>query len=271
MGLRFFQVDAFSSRPFRGNPAAVVPLEQPREEAWMQAVAREMNLSETAFPVPREAVWSLRWFTPAVEVPLCGHATLATAHVLWETGAQAPEDEISFDTRSGRLTARRREGWIELDFPVWTVRETEPPAGLAEALGAEPVFVGLAEKNHLAELASEETVRALRPDFGALARHGWSVIVTARSASPEFDFVSRYFAPPYGIDEDPVTGSAHCALAPHWAKRLGRAELTGFQASERGGIVRVRHAGERVVLAGQAVTVLRGELTDEAERPLFSA
>jgi len=268
MSLAVFQVDAFSARPFRGNPAAVVPLERSREEAWMQAVALEMNLSETAFPLKQDAAWGLRWFTPAVEVPLCGHATLATAHVLWETGAVPRGEDILFDTKSGRLTARAREGWIELDFPVWPRREVDPPPGLPEALGAKPVYVARTERNFLVELDSDESVRSLRPDFTALARNDWAVIATARSARPEFDFVSRYFAPPYGIDEDPVTGSAHCALAPHWAKRLGRTELTGFQASARGGVVRVRHAGERVFLAGQAVTVLRGELTDEASDPV---
>jgi PhzF family phenazine biosynthesis protein len=257
-----YVVDAFATRPFSGNPAAVVPLDAPRSDAWMQAVAAEMKHAETAFPLRAGEAWSLRWFTPVVEVDLCGHATLASAHVLWETGAAPRDAELHFETRSGRLSALSRGSEIEMDFPSWPAPPAPAPRGLADALGATPVFVGASHGNWLVQLADEASVRALQPDFRALGRNGWSVIATARSASPEFDFVSRYFAVPYGIDEDPVTGSAHCTLAPHWAALLGRAKLTGFQASARGGVVRVEVAGDLVRIAGHAVSVLSGRLSE---------
>ncbi|HVR95118.1 MAG TPA: PhzF family phenazine biosynthesis protein [Thermoanaerobaculia bacterium] len=268
MPLDLYQVDAFADRPFAGNPAAVCLLPQPRDDGWMQRVAREMNLSETAFLVPCEGEYGLRWFTPAVEVELCGHATLASAHVLWETGHLAPDTTARFHTKSGLLTAHRLpEGWIELDFPAKPVQEvTDWPAGLAEALGVEPRFVGRSQFDYLLEAASEEEVRAIRPDFGQLRTLPVrGVIVTARASDASeggFDVVSRFFAPGAGVDEDPVTGSAHCTLGPYWAARLGKDELLAYQASNRGGAVRVRVVGERVRLGGQAVTVLRGQLLD---------
>jgi predicted PhzF superfamily epimerase YddE/YHI9 len=255
-----YVVDAFTSRPFRGNPAAVVPLESPRDGAWMQSVAAEMRHSETAFPLRAGESWKLRWFTPAVEVDLCGHATLAAAHVLWEAGLAPRDRELLFDTRSGRVAAFSRGDRIEMIFPSWPAPATPAPPGLMEALGARPLFCGASHGNWLVQLSDEAAVRAVRPDFAALGRNGWSVIVTALSASPEFDFVSRYFAVPYGIDEDPVTGSSHCTLAPHWAGILGRSRLVGFQASARGGVVAVESAGERVLISGQAVSVLSGRL-----------
>lgn len=264
MGIRIVQVDAFAARPFAGNPAAVCVLERPADPRWMQDVAREMNLSETAFLVPRDGEFDLRWFTPAAEVALCGHATLASAKVLWEDGHLAPGRQARFHTKSGLLTADARGEWIELDFPATPVRAEAPPAGLIEALGggAAPLFVGKTRFDYLLELASEETIRALKPDFGALrALSVRGITVTARGSSGEFDFVSRFFAPGVGVDEDPVTGSAHCGLTPYWAGRLGKQEMVAYQASPRGGIVRVRLQGDRVILAGQAVTVLRGELT----------
>jgi len=263
MSLSLYQVDAFTDRAFAGNPAAVCLLPQPRDERWMQAVAREMNLSETAFlhPEGEDGAWRLRWFTPAVEVELCGHATLASAHVLWEAGKLPGDRPARFHTLSGLLTAERRGEWIELDFPARPAEPAPAPPGLAEALGAEPLWVGKSRYDYLLELASEAAVRSLDPDhrrLGTLPVRG--VIVTARAEQAPFDFVSRFFAPGAGVDEDPVTGSAHCTLGPYWAARLGKPELLAFQASARGGVVRVRVEGERVKLGGQAVTVLRGEL-----------
>jgi len=256
------QVDAFADRAFTGNPAAVCILPAPRDEGWMRSVAAEMNLSETAFLHAEEDGWRLRWFTPEVEVDLCGHATLATAHVLWEDG-HLPADEVArFQTRSGLLTARRAGEWIELDFPAKPILDAPAPEGLAAALGLEPVYVGRSHFDVLVEVASEAEVRALKPDLGRLAAvEARGVIVTARAdGGAGYDFVSRFFAPRVGVAEDPVTGSAHCVLAPYWAATLGRDELVGYQASRRGGTVRVRAAGDRVQLGGRAITVLRGEL-----------
>ena len=261
MGLRLLQVDAFTDRAFGGNPAAVCLLERPAEPAWMQNVAREMNLSETAFVSPRADGYDLRWFTPGAEVDLCGHATLATAHVLWSEGLLAADRTARFHTRSGWLTADRRGPEIELDFPSQAAAPQEAPPELLSALGVRPQYVGKNRTDYLIEIASEADVRATRPDFGKLRSLPIrGVIVTSRAATPGVDFVSRFFAPAVGVDEDPVTGSAHCALAPHWAPRLAKDAMVGYQASARGGTVRVRLAGDRVKLAGQAVTVLKGEL-----------
>jgi PhzF family phenazine biosynthesis protein len=255
------QVDAFTSRPFAGNPAAVCILPVAPEERWMRDVAREMNLSETAFLVPQNGGYNLRWFTPAIEVDLCGHATLASAHVLWEEGRLAATEQARFHTRSGQLLAKRAGDWIEMDFPAKAEQAAETPAGLAMALGVQPVYVGRNQFDYLVEVDSAAVLRAIQPDHATLRKLPVrGVIVTARSDTPEFDFISRFFAPGSGIDEDPVTGSAHCCLAPYWSKRLGKAEMVAFQASARGGVVRVRSAGDRVHLGGQAVTVLRGEL-----------
>lgn len=257
------QVDAFADRPFAGNPAAVCILQGPREERWMQDVAAEMNLSETAFLHPRDDGWSLRWFTPTVEVDLCGHATLASAHVLWQDGLLARDAEARFHTRSGLLTATRDGDWIRMDFPANPADEAPVPDGLEQALGARALFAGRSRFDWLVEVESEDVVRALAPDLGRLAAvQARGVIVTARSSGGAYDFVSRFFAPQSGVAEDPVTGSAHCALAPFWARRLGRDALTGYQASRRGGIVQVQVRGDRVVLGGQAVTVMRGALED---------
>lgn len=267
MGLshELYQVDAFTDRAFAGNPAAVCLLNVSRDENWMQNVAREMNLSETAFVVPREGGgFGLRWFTPEIEVELCGHATLASAHVLWETGRLGPEETARFHTLSGWLSADRREGGIELDFPatpVTPVAEAEIPAGLAEGLGAELLFVGKSTFDYLVEVESEAVVRNLDPDFHRLrSLPVRGLMVTARAAAEPFDFVSRFFAPGSGVAEDPVTGSAHCALGPYWGPRLGKSEMRAWQASARGGTLRVRLEGERVRLLGQAVTVLEGRL-----------
>jgi PhzF family phenazine biosynthesis protein len=262
-----FVVDAFTDRPFAGNPAAVCVLSGEADDRWLASVAREMNLSETAFLRRTGDAWSLRWLTPSVEVDLCGHATLASAHSLWEAGLADPERPIRFETKSGPLGAVRRKGRIELDFPAEPAAPSEAPAALTSALGLSPSSVAACGRNRLdflLELASETKLREIAPDFRALVpptRPGRGVIVTARSESPDRDFVSRYFAPAAGIDEDPVTGSAHCCLGPYWAERLGKSELVGYQASSRGGTVGVRlEGGGRVALIGQAVTVTRGEL-----------
>jgi predicted PhzF superfamily epimerase YddE/YHI9 len=261
MAQPLFVVDAFTDRPFAGNPAAVCLLTRPGDDGWMQRVAAEMNLSETAFLGPEAAGHRLRWFTPAAEVDLCGHATLAAAHVLWETGREPPGKTIRFHTRSGVLAAEPAGRWIELDFPALPVRPCEPPAGLVEGLGAVPWAIGQSRFDYLCEFDGEEAVRGLRPDFGRLATvRTRGVIVTSRAAGPKYDFVSRFFAPALGVPEDPVCGSAHCTLAPYWGQRLGKTELLGHQVSPRGGEVRVALRGDRVGLGGRAVTVVRGEL-----------
>lgn len=256
------QVDAFTDRPFAGNPAAVCVLDSPAEPGWMQRIAREMNLSETAFLVERPGGFDLRWFTPTVEVELCGHATLASAHVLWQDGHLAADEAARFFTASGELSASKRPGgWIEMDFPAEPAMPCPPPDGLASALGAEPRWTGKNRFDYLVELDSEDSVRSLSPDLGALEGiDARGFIVTSRSAGGDKDFVSRFFGPAAGVPEDPVTGSAHCCLGPFWAERLGKSELMGFQASARGGVVRVRPQGDRVKLSGQAVTVMRIEL-----------
>jgi predicted PhzF superfamily epimerase YddE/YHI9 len=257
----FTQVDAFTDRPFAGNPAAVCVLPAQRDDDWMQAVAREMNLAETAFLIRNGDGYGLRWFTPTVEVDLCGHATLASAHVLWEEGHLGATDSARFETRSGRLAAFHRDGLIWLDFPSTPAKPAPAPPELERGTGAALRFVGRTPFDYLVEVESEDVVRQLTPDLGLLARLPVrGVIVTAASGGTDYDFVSRFFAPAAGVPEDPVTGSAHCALAPYWCGRTGRTALQGYQASARGGLVRVRLAGERVELGGHAVTVLRGEL-----------
>jgi predicted PhzF superfamily epimerase YddE/YHI9 len=261
MPIPIVQVDAFTDRPFTGNPAAVCILAEPPPEWWLQDVAREMNLSETAFLLQHEEGFDLRWFTPTTEVDLCGHATLASAHVLWEDGTLAPDAIARFHTRSGLLTAWREGEWIAMDFPASPVEEVIPPDALLQALGVQVRWVGRTRFDFLVELADEKAVRTLRPDLGALALlEVRGVIVTSPAVSQRFDFVSRFFAPRSGVPEDPATGSAHCALGPFWAARLGRQRLVGYQVSERGGTVRVEAGDERVVLGGQAVTVLRASL-----------
>lgn len=256
-------VDAFTDRPFSGNPAAVCVLPRAATDEWMRNVAREMNLSETAFLHRIEDGFALRWFTPTVEVDLCGHATLASAHVLWRQAYLPPHATARFHTRSGLLTATATGDRIHLDFPAKLAQEAEAPASLLPALGVErAVWVGKNQFDYLVELGSEREVRALAPDHGRLATLPVrGVIVTSRAeASTGNDFVSRFFAPGSGVAEDPVTGSAHCALAPYWRGKLGRDAMTGYQASARGGTVHVECRGDRVILGGQAVTVLRGQL-----------
>jgi PhzF family phenazine biosynthesis protein len=269
--LPLFTVDAFADGPFSGNPAAVCLLPSAREPAWMQLVAREMSLSETAFIVARDGGdFDLRWFTPKVEVDLCGHATLASAHVLWESGRLDAKSAARFHTRSGLLTATRNlgpEALIALDLPAHPAEESTLPDGIQGALGTRLTWVGRSRFDVLVELPSEEAVRALTPDLTALAKvEGRGFIVTARAsreASARYDFVSRFFAPRVGVPEDPVTGSAHCVLGPYWSARLEKSQMTGYQASARGGVVHVRMNPEkkdRLTLAGRGVTILRGEL-----------
>ena len=262
MPLPMLIVDAFTSKAFAGNPAGVCILDHDRDKSWMQLVAREMNHAETAFALLREDHVALRWFTPAAEVDLCGHATLGTAHALWETGRLPSGRPIAFRTRSGVLTATRDGDWIALDFPALVGTWADVPPGLDDALGARPVAAAKSRFDLLVELESEAAVRELKPDLGLLGKLPFrGVIVTAQAAKDDdYDFVSRFFAPQVGVPEDPVTGSAHCVLAPFWGERLGQASMIGYQASPRGGLVRVEVKGDRVILGGQAVITVRGEL-----------
>lgn len=260
MTIPLFHVDAFTDKPFAGNPAAVCVLPAWRDHAWLQAVGAEMNLSETAFLVKAGDGYDLRWFTPTVEVDLCGHATLASAHVLWQEGF-TKQEVLRFQTRSGVLTARRDGSDIVLDFPLTPDEPAEAPPALADALGAAPRYVGRNQFDYLVEVDSEATLRRLAPDFRRLATLPVrGVIVTSRSDDPAFDFVSRFFAPGSGVDEDPVTGSAHCCLAAFWQKRLKKSSLVAYQASARGGVLRIDVRGERVDLGGRAVTVTKGAI-----------
>ncbi len=293
MGIPILQVDAFTDRPFAGNPAAVCLLDEPADASWMQAVAQEMNLSETAFlhpaggdlgvgdlgvseiggravagNVPDASHYHLRWFTPAAEVELCGHATLASAHALWESGRVPRDQAIVFHTLSGPLIARPAEEGIELDFPATPVTAAEAPPGLLAALGlgsAAVEFTGRNRFDYLVAVADAATVRGLAPDFGRLrALEMRGIMVTSTSDDERCDFVSRFFAPAVGVDEDPVTGSAHCTLGPYWREILGHDTMVAYQASARGGRLRVTVRGERVLLAGRAVTVMVGELAGGA-------
>jgi PhzF family phenazine biosynthesis protein len=256
------QVDAFTDKPFTGNPAAVCILEEMRDDTWMQNVAREMNLSETAFLLTRPDGYDLRWFSPEIEVDLCGHATLAAAQVLWEDQHVPIDAEVRFHTRSGVLTAVLRDTWIEMDFPAEPERHEVPPKELLTALGVTPVYTGKNRLNdYLIEIESENVLSRLEPDFTLLKTVPMrGVMVTARSITKKYDFVSRFFAPRVGINEDPVTGSAHCCLGPYWQKKLKQYQLYAYQASARGGEVHMRVAAERVMISGKAITVMRGEI-----------
>jgi len=257
------QVDAFTAEPFAGNPAGICVLDAVDDERWMQSVAAEMNVAETAFLCRDGADWRLRWFTPEVEVDLCGHATLASAHHLTEAGLVGP-GPIRFHTASGVLTAEiADDGWITIDMPAVPVEPTTPPGALLEALGTDQVVaVSKGRLDYLVEVTDADVVRGLEPDHTRLkAIPSMRGLIVTAIGDGLFDIVSRFFAPGVGIEEDPVTGSAHCALAPYWAARLERTELLAHQASRRGGTIRVALAGDRVRLSGQAVTTLRGELT----------
>jgi PhzF family phenazine biosynthesis protein len=254
-------VDAFADAPFTGNPAAVCLLERARPSEWMQALAAELSLPATVFVVGAEDGYGLRWFSTLAELTLCGHGTLAAAHALWDTARLPRTEAARFATRSGPLSATSREGWISIDLPAEVAMASAAPVGLLDALGAKARWVGRNRLDYVIEIEDEAAVKALAPDLGALAAIDTrGVIVTARASTPGIDFVSRFFAPRVGIPEDAVTGSAHCCLAPLWASRLGTSRLTARQLSARGGLVRASVDGERVVLSGQAVTILRGEL-----------
>ncbi len=264
MKIILHQVDAFADQPFAGNPAAVCLLEQTMDDVLMQNIASEMNLSETSFLTRVGETFGLRWFTPASEVDLCGHATLAAAHVLWETGALSTQQSALFDTLSGRLTARRDGSLIEMDFPAEPPVIKSVPDDVYRAVGAGVTVVeaGANRLDYFVVLGSEQSVRTLRPDLDVVSRLGTrGMIVTARAEGSDYDFVSRYFAPQFGIPEDPVTGSAHCCLAPYWSEELGKVQLRGWQASRRGGLVEATVKDDRVILGGRAVTVARIEMT----------
>lgn len=256
-----YQVDSFSNQLFKGNPAGVCLLAQSQSETWMRSVAAEMNLSETAFLIKKGPDFELRWFTPKTEVDLCGHATLASAHILWQVGAVPAEQMIHFHTRSGLLTAELKNDWIELDFPARRSTLADEIDEISDAVGSVPDEVYKSGENLLYVYNEESIVRNLTPDFSALGRFNFhGLIVTAPSATPQFDFVSRFFAPALGINEDPVTGSSHCTLAPFWQGRLHKDYLMAYQASARGGVIKVRVSGERVYISGQAVTVFATEI-----------
>ena len=264
--MKIYQVDAFTDIPFLGNPAAVCILDQMPEEAWMQNVAREMNLAETAFLVQEEDVYHLRWFTPAYEVDLCGHATLASAHVLWQSGHLNGSQHAVFRTRSGRLIARNLGDKIELDFPEEAPTQKESPPGLLAALKVDPVFTGANRMDQFVVVENEQMLRALQPNMRALQEIDMrGVIVTAQAHGKSYDFVSRFFAPGAGVDEDPVTGSAHCCLAPYWVNQLGRNPLNAYQASPRGGSLEVECNEDRILLRGKAVTVFTAEFEPHAQ------
>ncbi len=259
--LKIIQVDSFTSELFKGNPAAVCLLEKQMDDGWMQNIAKEMNLSETAFLLNIKDGYKLRWFTPVMEVDLCGHATLASAHVLYEEGLLSPEQQARFHTRSGLLTVIKKGDWLEMDFPAETVKTVEVPPVLLEAIGARPVYTGKCKTGHFFKYESEKHVQDIKPNFHLLREMPvQGIIVTAKSDSGEYDFVSRFFAPNLGINEDPVTGSAHCSLGPFWQKELGKPDFLAYQASERGGVIKVSVRSDRVRIGGQAVTLYKGFL-----------
>jgi len=258
MDIPFYQVDAFTGKPFRGNPAAVCIVDDTVTAELMQQIAAENNLSETAFVSPKNGQFNLRWFTPVVEVPLCGHATLATAHTLFETGLASTAGIITFNTASGVLTARQQDGWIELNFPAISGEPVQLPDEIRDILQVNPVQTIAVDNRYLVEVATEAEVLAVKPDFSRLAKYR-KVIVTAKANSTsEFDFISRFFAPVIGINEDPVTGAAHCCLTPYWAQQLGKTTMLAYQASARGGVLKLRLEGNRTILGGEAVTVIKG-------------
>ncbi|MBL4736330.1 MAG: PhzF family phenazine biosynthesis protein [Flavobacteriales bacterium] len=259
--MKIYQVDAFASRPFSGNPAAVCILEEEKDEEWMQAMANEMNLSETAYLLKNGSSYDLRWFTPNFEEDLCGHATLAAAHILWETELLATQEHAVFETKSGKLTAKRVENEIELNFPSEIASPCDLPKEIANSLGVDTVYTGQNRMDYLVELESPGVLRSLQPDFKEMSKVSTrGVIVTSLSDVPEYDFLARFFAPRHGIDEDPVTGSAHCCTGPYWREKLGKETLRAFQASERGGEVNIGFAEDRVLLRGNAITILKGEI-----------
>jgi len=262
MGVPIYVVDAFTEKPFGGNPAGVCLLDKPADEQWMQRVANEMQHAETAFLYPlSDGSHNLRWFTPTIEVDLCGHATLASAHILWQVGRLKPDQEAKFQTKSGQLVARKSGDEIRMDFPAEPAEEMDAPPTLRLAISKPPVWIGHNRMDMLVQLESAEDVRTLGPSINAIAMLGGrGVIVTAQSDTPEYDFICRFFAPAAGVPEDNATGSAQCALGPFWSERLGKKELKSFQASPRGAVLGVEVKGDRVDICGKAFTVLEGTL-----------
>jgi predicted PhzF superfamily epimerase YddE/YHI9 len=257
--MQMYIVDAFADRAFTGNQAAVVLLTEEKDELWMQQVAGEMNLSETAFLVKQAKGYQLRWFTPTNEVDLCGHATLASAHILWTEGYMEGHEEISFHTKSGVLLAKQVNGFIELDFPLELEKECMAPDYLLEGLGVTALYVGKNRMDYLVEVESEAMVKSLKPNFSLLERvECRGVIVTSKSDSQAYDFVSRCFYPATGVNEDPVTGSAHCCLGPYWQSKLMKTEMNAWQCSGRGGFLKLKITGDRILISGKAITTLRG-------------
>jgi PhzF family phenazine biosynthesis protein len=269
VSIPIYHVDAFTDRPFGGNPAAVCVLDSAKDGQWMQAVAAEMNLSETAFVVRGIDAFGLRWFAPRAEVDLCGHATLATAHILWETGRLARNHEARFETKSGLLTAIQSKGGISLDFPATPPTDAIPPPVLLAALGlsaSEVHYVGRSGFDYLVEVAEEAIVRRVNPDFATLAGvpvRG-TIVTSAPRTGADYDFVSRFFGPAVGVNEDPATGSSHCCLGPYWAAKTGKAEFRAYQASAREGRIQVSVRGDRIGLTGNAVTIVAGSLQDQS-------
>jgi PhzF family phenazine biosynthesis protein len=257
--MRIYQVDSFAEKPFEGNPAGVCVLPGPADEKWMQNVAMEMNLAETAFLYAANGGYNLRWFTPEAEVDLCGHATLAAAHILFETGALPMDGEAVFFSKSGKLSARKEGETIRLDFPAEADEPTELPGALRNALrGAGIFYCGKNRMDYIVEIVNDEQLKRLQPDMQELKTLGRrGVIVTCASSDPAYDFISRFFAPGVGIPEDPVTGSAHCCLGPYWQRKLGKSAFSAYQASKRGGKLQVEVKGDRVMIGGKAVTVFR--------------
>jgi len=262
--MKIYQVDAFAAKPFKGNPACVCLMNSEKSEEWMQNVAMEMNLSETAFLTKSKDGFDLRWFTPTTEVDLCGHATLASAHIIWETGILPRDAQAKFYTKSGLLSAVKDGDWIEMNFPKVPQEECEPFDELYMGLGVRPSYVGRSNRDYLIEVESEEIVKGAKPDFEQLrAVDSDGFIITSVSQTTDYDFVSRFFAPRLGVNEDPVTGSAHCVLGPYWAEKLLKQELIGLQASKRTGVVKLKVQRVRINIIGKAVTVFKGDLLEE--------
>lgn len=261
MAHALYQVDAFTQKPFEGNPAAVCVLEGPQKEDWMQSLASEMNLSETAFLLPEQDGWRLRWFTPTTEVDLCGHATLASAMVLFETHPELRDDTIRFLTKSGELLAKWVEGQVELNFPAMKPQPLTVPNQVVKVLGFQPVGAVFSGNYFLFEAGDPSQIMDADPDMDDLAGLPMpEVIITAKSPMPEYDFISRFFAPQLGVDEDPVTGSAHCLLTPYWGEKLGKKRLSAFQASKRGGSLELEWVDDRILIKGSAAFIFKAEL-----------
>ena len=263
--VKIYQVDAFTKEIFRGNPAGVciLPLPKMTDNELLQNIAMEMNLSETAFLSKREGEYHLRWFTPEIEVDFCGHATLAAAHILWEIGLEKKQNTLQFNALIGKLIARHKRGKIELDFPTFEVQEMSTQQDINEALGIEPIFFGISRNKYLIEVENLEILKSLQPDFTQLKTLGRGFIVTCKSEDQNYDFYSRYFAPAVGVNEDPVTGSAHSSLAPYWGKKLGKNKLLAYQASRRGGVLECELAANgRVFIRGYARTVFEIDMRE---------